>query len=620
MDTVESPVAERQRVRVRGTVQGVGFRPFVWRLARELGLDGWVLNDAEGVLAEVQGAPLRAGGVPAPRGARRAAARARERGRARGEAAGAGRRASPSPQAGAAPRPRPVTPDAATCPECLAELFDPGGPALPLPVHQLHALRPALHHHARRSLRPPAHHDGALRHVPGVRARVRATRPTAASTPSPTPAPSAGRGSRSWARRASRSRRGDVIAARPREDPRRQGRRREGPGRLPPRLRRAQRARGGAAARRQAPRGEALRRDGGQRRVPPAAARDVDEAARRLLESPRASHRAAVRSARAATRRSPASPTASRRWARCCRTRPAVAALPRGERRDGRHGVARRAPGARPRHDERQPRRRAAGHRQRRGGAAPGRHRRRVRRARPRHRRALRRQPRARHGRGARVRAPRPRLHAARHPPAARRPAGPRHRRLAQEHRVRDARRRGVPLAAHRRPRQRPHLRGARRGGGAPARDPRGGAGRPARTTCIPISTPAASPREFAARARHSRVRHPAPPRPHRGGLRRARPRRARAGPRARRRGPGHRRHRLGRGAPARARARASSAWGTWASCACPAATAPRASPGAWPPAVLHALGRGGEIAQRFARPGAARRARDARARHELAP
>jgi len=49
---------ERQRVRVRGTVQGVGFRPFVWRLASELGLDGWVRNDAEGVLAEVQSAPL----------------------------------------------------------------------------------------------------------------------------------------------------------------------------------------------------------------------------------------------------------------------------------------------------------------------------------------------------------------------------------------------------------------------------------------------------------------------------------------------------------------------------------------------------------------------------------
>lgn len=42
-------------LRVRGTVQGVGFRPFVLRLASELSLRGWVRNDAEGVLIRAAG-------------------------------------------------------------------------------------------------------------------------------------------------------------------------------------------------------------------------------------------------------------------------------------------------------------------------------------------------------------------------------------------------------------------------------------------------------------------------------------------------------------------------------------------------------------------------------------
>ena len=40
--------AERARIIVRGAVQGVGFRPFVYRLARQLGLNGWVLNSTRG--------------------------------------------------------------------------------------------------------------------------------------------------------------------------------------------------------------------------------------------------------------------------------------------------------------------------------------------------------------------------------------------------------------------------------------------------------------------------------------------------------------------------------------------------------------------------------------------
>ena len=45
----------RLRVEIHGAVQGVGFRPFVYRLAAELGLHGWVINDTEGVFIEVEG-------------------------------------------------------------------------------------------------------------------------------------------------------------------------------------------------------------------------------------------------------------------------------------------------------------------------------------------------------------------------------------------------------------------------------------------------------------------------------------------------------------------------------------------------------------------------------------
>jgi len=43
------------RIEIRGIVQGVGFRPFIYNLARKFGLKGYVLNDTDGVEIEAEG-------------------------------------------------------------------------------------------------------------------------------------------------------------------------------------------------------------------------------------------------------------------------------------------------------------------------------------------------------------------------------------------------------------------------------------------------------------------------------------------------------------------------------------------------------------------------------------
>src|SRR5215472_16230883 len=48
---------QRLRITLRGAVQGVGFRPFVYRLTTEMSLTGWVLNSSSGLVVEVEGAP-----------------------------------------------------------------------------------------------------------------------------------------------------------------------------------------------------------------------------------------------------------------------------------------------------------------------------------------------------------------------------------------------------------------------------------------------------------------------------------------------------------------------------------------------------------------------------------
>ena len=59
MTALSSEPLRALEIRVRGRVQGVGFRPAIWRMARALGLAGEVRNDAEGVLLRVSGDPRR---------------------------------------------------------------------------------------------------------------------------------------------------------------------------------------------------------------------------------------------------------------------------------------------------------------------------------------------------------------------------------------------------------------------------------------------------------------------------------------------------------------------------------------------------------------------------------
>jgi hydrogenase maturation protein HypF len=120
------PSLARTRVRVRGLVQGVGFRPFVYRLAARHGLTGWVRNDEQGVLIEVQGgardaflADLARDPPPLARidavEAEPAASRPGERGFVIDASAHEG-------HAKAA-----IGPDHAPCRACLEEMFDPAG-------------------------------------------------------------------------------------------------------------------------------------------------------------------------------------------------------------------------------------------------------------------------------------------------------------------------------------------------------------------------------------------------------------------------------------------------------------------------------------------------------------
>ncbi len=127
------------RVRVRGVVQGVGFRPFVYRIAHEDRLAGWVTNDTDGVLIDVQGAAaaverfcrrLRDEPPPAARvdavevEALEPAVAADAIGTAPGGAAAAPRFVIAESRAGGQITTL-VSPDLPVCDDCLREMRDP---------------------------------------------------------------------------------------------------------------------------------------------------------------------------------------------------------------------------------------------------------------------------------------------------------------------------------------------------------------------------------------------------------------------------------------------------------------------------------------------------------------
>lgn len=118
--------AVRERIRVRGVVQGVGFRPFVHSLATGLGLTGWVGNDAAGVVLELEGPPAALAEFR-----RRLVEEAPRLAVVDGVSAeplpvcrGTGFTIAASSEAGAGVVAM-VPPDVAACDACLAEIADP---------------------------------------------------------------------------------------------------------------------------------------------------------------------------------------------------------------------------------------------------------------------------------------------------------------------------------------------------------------------------------------------------------------------------------------------------------------------------------------------------------------
>ena len=112
------------RIEVRGTVQGVGFRPWVYRLARELGVAGRVCNHAGGVTIEAfAGTDVLEALVARLQLEAPPPARVRELTTAPLDGPARNDFVIDASATGGAPA-LSIPPDLATCPACLAEVVD----------------------------------------------------------------------------------------------------------------------------------------------------------------------------------------------------------------------------------------------------------------------------------------------------------------------------------------------------------------------------------------------------------------------------------------------------------------------------------------------------------------
>src|SRR5437899_2966215 len=116
---------ERIHIRLQGIVQGVGFRPFVYNLALRLPLAGHVFNDSSGLVVEAEGEPhALASFVAALRNEHPPLAWVRDLSVTELPTTGV-----PGftilPSVAETGKFALVSPDAATCAECLAEILDP---------------------------------------------------------------------------------------------------------------------------------------------------------------------------------------------------------------------------------------------------------------------------------------------------------------------------------------------------------------------------------------------------------------------------------------------------------------------------------------------------------------